>query len=983
MNKYLFVILFLISLSVFFPSVKASSVGLISNSTWQGNLTPIKQSSVVAGDIDNDNDLDIVLTGYNSSAIAKIYTNNGTSLIENSTWQENLTAVYQSSLALGDIDNDNDLDLILTGNNGTGGVTKVYINNGSSLIENITWEANLTDVDVYSGSVALGDINNDGRLDMVITGASSATKNGVYINNGTNFEKDADWLQSLPKVGQGGGAGAVSLGDIDNNGYLDIIFAGGFPSNLYVKVYTNNGTTLIENSTWEQNLLPGFNWPSIILGDVNNDGKLDLDFIGTGGIGDRQYFFINNGTTFVLNQTSTSSSPLYNYYDGSIAFGDYTNDGYLDLASNGKEAGSRSTIYRNNGTSPFFVEDSVAESEFKYDDMQQSSLLWIDIDNDNDLDLISTGMLGSGGTYFSKVYINNITTPNTVPNPPTSSFDSTYFNGQLTLTWGSGSDAETPTAGLYYNLRVGTCSSCNNTVSGVYGGSSNPTAGYFGNMMQRKSITLNIPNQTYYWSVQTIDTGLAKSSWSTEQTYVQGSDSIEPTITVHSPIDALNTSNTSVTFNVTVYDDVAVKNVTLYGNWSGWHENRTNSSGYNNTQYIFNNTLPEGVYKWKIRACDMSGNCMSTSNRTFIIDTTKPLITLISPSNASTWSSSSTVTFGYNVSDRAVANCSLIIDSAIDQTNTSITVNTTQTFSKSLSNAVYNWSINCTDYASLTNSSVTYQLTVSYTAPSGNGGTTGGSTGGAGGVPSKNITVTIGKNNATISIPSITANKSANVSIEKTADVSITQINITVKNSVNNVKITVEKLAEKPAIIIQNLTGKVYHFIQINKTNIADKDIDRIKIRFAVNKSWINETDINESTIALQRYTTSWQRLSTEKILETVNEITYEAESPGLSVFAITGEKITVPVEVCPICPSPSAWSECVASKQTRTNYRCSAATNYICEAYTEEQACVMPVVVTVENYYYIIGGIIVILIIVYLVKTERIKLGGKYRYKR
>jgi PGF-pre-PGF domain-containing protein len=150
--------------------------------------------------------------------------------------------------------------------------------------------------------------------------------------------------------------------------------------------------------------------------------------------------------------------------------------------------------------------------------------LWVDIDNDGDLDLISAGKHDDTSTIFFKVYTNNITIINSIPFPPIANFNPTFnfSTGKLILEWSNGSDIKTPTLGLYYNLRVGTCSGCHDVVSGVYGGSSNPTTGYFGNMMQRKRIILNRPdleNKTIYWVVQTIDTGLAKSNWSTEQVY--------------------------------------------------------------------------------------------------------------------------------------------------------------------------------------------------------------------------------------------------------------------------------------------------------------------------------------------------------------------------------------------------------------------------------------------------------------------------------
>ncbi len=101
------------------------------------------------------------------------------------------------------------------------------------------------------------------------------------------------------------------------------------------------------------------------------------------------------------------------------------------------------------------------------------------------------------------------------------------------------------------------------------------------------------------------------------------------TITMNSPADASNTSSYSMTFNATVATDGTMTNVSLYGNWTGsWVINQTNTSGTENTDYVFTKNLTSygnGVYKWAVRSCLDTGACKLSANRTFRIDTIPPV----------------------------------------------------------------------------------------------------------------------------------------------------------------------------------------------------------------------------------------------------------------------------------------------------------------------------------------------------------------------
>jgi hypothetical protein len=267
--------------------------------------------------------------------------------------------------------------------------------------------------------------------------------------------------------------------------------------------------------------------------------------------------------------------------------------------------------YQWNGTA--FIQNNTLGIDFISDNMQKGSLAIIDLNNDSKLDLISGGYEYGGG-YLTQVYINNNTTPNTLPTPP-STFTSDYSitNNTLTLTWNNGSDNETPSTSLYYNLMVGNSTNNNTIVSGVYGGSSNPTAGYFGNMMQRKNITLNLvlAEGDYYWYVQTIDTGLAKSDWSARQSFIVSSDTTAPSIS------SISSSVTSSTATITWTTDEMANSTVYYGTTTATSSKSSDASLTQTHSVSLSSLSASTLYYYNVSSCDDSGNCNTSQQSTF------------------------------------------------------------------------------------------------------------------------------------------------------------------------------------------------------------------------------------------------------------------------------------------------------------------------------------------------------------------------------
>ena len=467
------------------------------------------------GDYDRDGKQDILLAGIldgTSTKITRIYRNNGDGTYTDSG--VSLPGVHRGAVAWGDYDNDGYLDFVMAGemSDTTTYITRIYHNNGDGTFTDIN--AGLPAV-IYS-SMAWGDYDNDGRLDLILSGSfysysdgalSSSLITRIYHNDGNGVFSDSG--VSLPGLEQG----AVAWGDYDNDGKLDFVLTGYNAPNYFARIYHNNGDGTFTDINAG---LPGVKNSSVAWGDYDNDGYFDLVLNGTtnylsdnAGAISRIYRNNGNGTFSDINAGLTGS------LRGGCAWGDYDNDGRLDLALSGSSAvGDKFLLYRNNGDNTFgFIETGLKASltSTLYPDFAG----WSDIDIDGRLDLV----LIQGNTLTSsRIFHNNGATTLITPPAAPGSLTATISNGAVVFSWGAASDSQTPADGLSYNLRVGTAPGTDD----IYSGMANTTNGCryvpaLGNMGKNRSRTLTLPQgQTYYWSVQAIDTSYAGGAWAAE-----------------------------------------------------------------------------------------------------------------------------------------------------------------------------------------------------------------------------------------------------------------------------------------------------------------------------------------------------------------------------------------------------------------------------------------------------------------------------------
>ncbi len=355
-------------------------------------LPGVEESTVEWGDYDGDGDLDVLLTGEDRGhTFSRVYHNHNGSFTWN--WSIGLIGVAYGSSAWGDYDNDGDLDILLTGATAgpTGNLTpvsRIYRNNGGTFAD---IGAGL--VEVWVSSAAWGDYDNDGDLDVLLTGmtAGGTLTTLIYRNNGGTFTDIGAGLV-------GAAEGTAAWGDYDNDGDLDIVLTGRTAEGTRIsRIYRNDAGIFADIGAG----LVGVNWSLAAWGDYDNDGDLDVLLMGTrDDVGALTRIYHNSAGTF-----TDIGAGLEGLTDGSAAWGDYDNDGDLDILLTGitgytDDAHPATLVYRNDSGSFTPIETDLI-------DVYDGTAAWGDYDNDGDLDILLTGQLHDANrTAISLIYRN-------------------------------------------------------------------------------------------------------------------------------------------------------------------------------------------------------------------------------------------------------------------------------------------------------------------------------------------------------------------------------------------------------------------------------------------------------------------------------------------------------------------------------------------------------------------------------------------------
>ncbi len=314
------------------------------------------------GRLNEDGKKDLALTGYDgNTGKADIYFNNGDGTF--TAGNVGFVQFYMGDIQAVDINNDGHIDIGLTGTdiNNSADMTKIYLNDGSG---NFT-EMNITLPAINTGHIPFADYDGDGYKDFILNGWNNQTKlpyTKIWHNdNGTGFtETNIPFFQSW--------LGDIAWGDINDDGHPDLVITGTGGQNgdeRRTSLHINNGDgtfTTVANTPF-----PGMSNSSVEIADFNNDGKKDIYLMGDADINGQLHVY----SRFFMQDDSGNFSQSGSFYPLPVDYGDakavdYDNDGDIDLIISGSDDAShpKTRLYKNSAIAGIHHQPEIAFSVF-------------------------------------------------------------------------------------------------------------------------------------------------------------------------------------------------------------------------------------------------------------------------------------------------------------------------------------------------------------------------------------------------------------------------------------------------------------------------------------------------------------------------------------------------------------------------------------------------------------------------------------------
>lgn len=240
-----------------------------------------------------------------------------------------------------------------------------------------------------SRSVNWVDVNNDGWIDLMISnGPSGGQQNFLYLNDGSGTFNP---VAGDPIVSDAKPFDGASWADTDNDGDLDCMVVTWYGVTNYF--YTNNGSGTFTKSTAAPLTTTGTYSETCSWGDYDNDGRVDLYITNSDGTLKNLLYHNDGNNTFT--PVTTGDAVNDTFASRSVNWVDIDNDGDVDLfVSN--EYGQHENIYRNDDNGAFTKLDSGPLLNNGGNTMSSS---WADYDNDGDMDVFLANDQGNNALF--------------------------------------------------------------------------------------------------------------------------------------------------------------------------------------------------------------------------------------------------------------------------------------------------------------------------------------------------------------------------------------------------------------------------------------------------------------------------------------------------------------------------------------------------------------------------------------------------------